>query len=426
MALLAGWLVLCFVLASAFASRPVWLVSAAIVIRILVPFYASNAWMVGLHMAGYLVAATAIMQLVLYRPRVIRVLLNSKAELALFSVLVVLMLVNSVSAYSSIMNVLMNLAIIYLTPFTLYLLLKMEIHRLGLRAIQVISVPFHLTMLYQLWLAMRQKETGELLVYEQYSQQTVWFQTTEEVGRSYGTLESGLELATLCIFAVAMTYWIKNSLLRVLLIVAYLYTGLLSNGRAAVVISIVVAVAVLLLARSGLASKIASGVIGLISGGFLYLSEAGQELISKVNDDGGSNQKRFDALTWVSNNFQHFIMTGYPGDRDLRASGQLSSSLENAYLIAAMGYGLIFSVVLLALQLFIVIRNMRSASAVVMGLAALGIIAVNMTNSGFTTNSTSAYLLWIALGLCSVGTWISTSGYQAPIDKKLNRVSSVS
>lgn len=411
MALLAGWLVLCFVLASAFASRPVWLVSAAIVIRILVPFYASNAWMVGLHMAGYLVAATAIMQLVLYRPRVIRVLLNSKAELALFLVLVVLMLVNSVSAYSSIMNVLMNLAIIYLTPFTLYLLLKMEIHRLGLRAIQVISVPFHLTMLYELWLAIRQKETGELLVYTQYSVETLWFQDSSEVGRSYGTLESGLELATLSIFAVGMTYWVKNGLLRTSLIIAYLYLGLLANGRAAMAISIVVALAVILLARSSYFSKAASIIVALLGAGLLYSSEVGQELISKINDDGGSNQKRFDALTWFSQNYESFIFTGYPGNRDLRGSGQLSSSLENAYLMAGLDYGLIFSGILLSLQFYIVVRNLRNRSAYVMGLAAAGVVVVNMTNSGFISNSISAYLIWIALGLCSVGTWITPNGY---------------
>lgn len=411
MALLAGWLVLCFVLASAFASRPVWLVSAAIVIRILLPFYASNAWMVGLHMAGYLVAATAIMQLVLYRPRVIRVLLNSKTELALFLVLVVLMLVNSVSAYSSIMNVLMNLAIIYLTPFTLYLLLKMEIHRLGLRAIQVISVPFHLTMLYELWLAIRQKETGELLVYTQYSVETLWFQDSSEVGRSYGTLESGLELATLSIFAVGMTYWVKNGLLRTSLIIAYLYLGLLANGRAAMAISIVVALAVILLARSSYFSKAASIIVALLGAGLLYSSEVGQELISKINDDGGSNQKRFDALTWFSQNYESFIFTGYPGNRDLRGSGQLSSSLENAYLMAGLDYGLIFSGILLSLQFYIVVRNLRNRSAYVMGLAAAGVVVVNMTNSGFISNSISAYLIWIALGLCSVGTWITPNGY---------------
>ncbi|MBF0807542.1 hypothetical protein E4U03_02775 [Rothia nasimurium] len=411
MALLAGWLVLCFVLASAFASRPVWLFSAAIIIRILVPFYASNAWMVGLHMAGYLVAATAIMQLVLYRPRVIRVLLNSKTELALFSVLVVLMLVNSVSAYSSIIDTLMNLAIIYLTPFTLYLLLKMEIHRLGLRAIQVISVPFHLTMLYEFWLAMRQEETGEILVYSQIAQNALWFQTSDDLGRSYGTLEGGLELSTLCVFAISMTYWVRNSALRIALIMAYTYTNLLGNGRAAVAIGIVVAIAVIVCARSSATAKIFSIVAGVFGFLFLYSSEAGQSIIEKMNNDGGSNQKRFDALTWVGNNFQHFIMMGYPGDRDLRASGQLSSSLENAYLIAAMGYGLIFSAILIMLQLYIVLRNARSLSGAVMGLAALGVIFVNMTNSGFTTNSNSAYLIWIALGLCTVGSWVSEKGY---------------
>lgn len=402
---------LCFILATMFASRPVWLLSAAIVIRVLVPFYVSNTWMVGLHMAGYLVAATAIMQLILYRPRVARVILNSKVEIFLFFILMLLMLVNSVSAYSSIINVLMNLAIIYLAPFVLYLLLKMEIHRLGLDAIKIISLPFHLVMLYEFWLAVRQEETGEILVYSEITQKALWFQVNDSLGRSYGTLEGGLELSTLCIFAIAMTFWIKNSILRTSLIMIYMYTNLLGNGRAAVFLSIFVAVVVILFSRSSIPSKLFSMVLGVLGFLFLYSSEAGQSIIEKINDDGGSNQKRMDALYWVSNNFQHFAMTGYSGNRDLRSSGQLSSSLENAYLIAAMDYGLIFSFVLIVLQMYILIRNARSLEGMIMGVGALGVVIVNMTNSGFATNSNSAYLIWIALGICNVGSWVSVRGY---------------
>ena len=208
-----------------------------------------------------------------------------------------------------------------------------------------------------------------------------------------------------------MTYWVKNGLLRTSLIVAYLYLGLLANGRAAMAISIVVALAVILLARSSYFSKAASIIVALLGAGLLYSSEVGQELISKINDDGGSNQKRFDALTWFSQNYESFIFTGYPGNRDLRGSGQLSSSLENAYLMAGLDYGLIFSGILLSLQFYIVVRNLRNRSAYVMGLAAAGVVVVNMTNSGFISNSISAYLIWIALGLCSVGTWITPNGY---------------
>lgn len=411
MVLLAGWLVLCFTAASVLASRPIWLISAAVAIRILVPFYASNAYMVGLHMAGYLVAATAIMQLILYRPRMVKLLLNSKLEISLFLILTSLMLVNALSTYSSIIAIAMNLAIIYLTPFTLYLLFKMEIHRIGLQAIKVFSWIFHPVMLYQLWLAMQQNETGEIIVYENLAKDSLWALDSTEIGRSFGTLDGGLELSTLGIFAIGMTYWVRSSMLRVLLIMAYLYTSLLGNGRAGVALGIVVAIAVILLAQSSLVSKIFALAVSFLGFLGLYFSEAGQAIIEKMNDDGGSNQKRIDALAWFGNNFQHFIMTGYPGERDLRSSGQLSSSLENAYLMAALDYGLIFSLVLLILQIGIIVKNLKSRAGFAMGIVAFAVIVVNMTNSGFVTNTNSAYLIWIALGLCSVGTWLSPLGY---------------
>lgn len=420
MALLAGWLLVCFILASVFASRPIWLIATAISIRILVPFYVSNAYIVGLHFAGYLVAATVIMQIILYRPRVARLLLNSKTEISLFAVCVALMLINSVSAYSTTVDTLMNLAIVYFTPFALYLLMKMEFHRLGIHAVNVVSAVFHLTMLYEFWLAIQQDETGEILVYSQITQNALWFQVSDNVGRSYGTLEGGLELSTLCIFAVAMTYWVRNGFLRIALIMAYTYTNLLGNGRAAVFIGLVVAVVVLLTAKSSGTGKILSFITGILGFLFLYNSEAGQSIIEKINDDGGSNQKRVDALIWVGKNYQHFIMTGYPGERDLKSSGQLASSLENAYLIAAMGYGLIFAAILIALQLYIILRNSRSVAGFTMGAAALGVIIVNMTNSGFTTNSNSAYLIWIALGMCSVGSWVSARGYMGKAPRRVS------
>lgn len=415
---LLGWFFLCFLLAALSAPRPIYLLVGAMVLRLAVPSYASNSYLVGLHLAGYLVVATACIQLVFYWPRVRNLLLKSKFELTCFALCLALMLANALSANSRLLDILMNIAIVYLTPFLFYLLLKMEIHRLGMRALQPLVLALHATMLYELWLALQQRETGQVLVFAQQAQQALWFQGDENAGRSYGTFEGGLELSTVCIFAIGMTYWVRNSYLQVALILAYLNVNLLGSGRAALVLGLGLGLLILLTSKASLLAKTLSSLLGLGGLIFLYFSEAGETMLQKINDDGGSNQKRLDALHWVGRNFEYFILSGYPGARDLRTAGELSSSLENAYLMVGMDYGLIFTAALLTLQLGIILKNIRSLAGLTMGLTALGIILVNMTNSGFSSNSVSAYLIWIALGLCSVGSWVSPAGYlQAPARK---------
>lgn len=399
MFLLAGWLLACFVLSIFFANKPYVIIAGAAALRILVPWFVSNAWMPGMHMAGYLVTIYLIMQAVFYWPRVQKVLRLSFFELSGMVILVSIMMISMVDPYASVRNIIINIIVIYIPGFVFYILMKMEFQRSGMKAVRFVAYSILAVMVYEIWLAIQQNETGEVLVYTQYiSKEVGWTLSSEEIGRSKGTVESGLELSALSAFAISLTYWVRNSFLQVALMIGLVYSCLLGTGRAALAVAIVISLLVVFLSQHRLFYKISSIVIMGFATLFIIASEAGQTVISKIEDDGSSSELRFEAYKWVARNYQYFILGGYPGERDFRSSGQLGSSIENAYLIASVEYGLIFGVTLLLFQILIVLQSIRNYPAIVAAVGALGVIAVNLTNSGFTTNSMSAYLLWIAIG----------------------------
>jgi hypothetical protein len=224
-------------------------------------------------------------------------------------------------------------------------------------------------------------------------------------------VETGLDFAALCAFMVALTYFIRNPIIRWVFIGLYLYGALLGNGRASILAAVITAVVVTLAAKDRILTKLTG--IGIMAGSFVWMlgTEAGQALTTKVEDDGGSSELRKEAYRWVEGHWHLFTFTGYPGSRDFRGSGILGSSLENAYLIVGADYGLITAAVLLALQIFLALRNLRNAAGAVTALGALDMIANNLTNSGFTSNQVGAYLIWIALGFATIGKHFSEYGY---------------
>lgn len=129
-------------------------------------------------------------------------------------------------------------------------------------------------------------------------------------------------------------------------------------------------------------------------------SEAGQELLRKFNDDGGSNQKRIDALKWGYAHWREFLFAGYPGNRDVRGSGLLQSTLENGFLMAGMAFGLVFAFILFmiyAVQLSRVFMANREARMwAVAGL--VGVVAF-FGSSSFMADSLDGVTTWIMLGV---------------------------
>ncbi|WP_129358521.1 MULTISPECIES: hypothetical protein [Micrococcaceae] len=403
------------VFALLFASRPLILLSAPILVRLFLPAYQASEWFNGLHPAGYMVMASALVQTIFYWPRVKKVLRSSYLEIAVFLLFCALIMANVLSIFNSFTGSLINIAVVYLPPFVLYLMFKMVIFRSGFEGLRKVAWAMHLAMLVQMYLAIQQNITGHIIVFEETAKSALWqLQGIDEIGRSQGFVETGLDFTALCAFMVALTYFIRNPILRWAFIGLYLYGALLGNGRASMLAAVITAVAVILAGKDRILTKLVGLV--LMVGTFVWMlgTEVGQALTTKIEDDGGSSELRKQAYVWAESHWHLFTFTGYPGNRDFRGSGVLGSSLENAYLIVGADYGLITAAVLLVLQIFLAVRNMRNAAGVVMVLGALDMIANNLTNSGFTSNQVGAYLTWIALGFATIGKHYTDYGYAGP------------
>ncbi|MGK4065699.1 hypothetical protein AB0Y14_06530 [Rothia sp. HC945] len=395
-----------------FASRPLILVSAPILIRLFLPAYQASEWFNGLHPAGYMVMASALVQTIFYWPRVKKVLRSSYLEIAVFLLFCALIMANVLSIFNSFTGSLINIAVVYLPPFVLYLMFKMVVFRSGFEGLRKVAWAMHLAMLVQMYMAIRQHITGHIIVFEETAKSALWqLQGIDEIERSQGFVETGLDFTALCAFMVALTYFIRNPILRWVFIGLYLYGALLGNGRASVVAAAVTAVVVILAGKERIPTKLAGLVLMGGTAVWLLGTEAGQALNAKIEDDGGSSELREEAYRWVEGHWHLFTFSGYPGSRDFRGSGILGSSLENAYLIVGADYGLITAAVLLLLQFFLAVRNMRNTAGIVMAVGALDLVVNNLTNSGFTSNQAGAYLLWIALGFATIGKHGSEYGY---------------
>lgn len=412
MATLAAWLGICFVISALLASRPALLVTLPILMRIGMPTYASSALLPGLHFAGYMAVAAFLAQCFFYWPRMAYTFRKSLFEVVGFATLMLIMLANTLSEYTPLGDTLSNILVVYVPPFLLYLLIKMVILREGLKGLRFMAFAILLMMVVEFYIAIQQDATGMRVVYEQYAQNVGWWVKDATTGSSIGMVEGHLEFTGLCSAAMALTILIKRPLVQLGAIAMLLYTAVLATGRASLVITVAIAILVVALSNYRVSYKILNyslmAMAGLV---MVFTTNAGQRLVGKVEDDGISTELRVEAYKWIAKNYNLFIFSGYPGDRDFRSSGQLGSSLENAYLIQSVHYGLIFGAALLVFHIVLALRNFRNITGFVIAVGALGVVLANNTHSGFSSNSVSAYLILIMLGLSTYGSIPNQSGY---------------
>lgn len=412
MVTLAGWLGICFLISIVLGSRPVLLVTLPILLRLSMPTYASSALVPGLHVAGYLTVVIFLTQAVFYWPRVKRTLNKSVYDIIGFALIASIMMLNTVSPYTPLGATVSNLLVVYVPPFALYLLIKMVVLRNGIKAVKFIAFAVLLQMIAQFIVAIQQDATGRRVVYEAYANNVGWWIKDATTGSSIGFVEGHLEFTAVCSAAIAITIMIKRPLIQLMFMAMIMYTAVMATGRASIAISIATAVLVVIMSRYSVLSKIVNLLAMALAGAaILFTTNAGERLLGKVEDDGASTDLRVEAYKWVFRNYESFIYMGYPGDRDFRSNGQLGSSLENAYLIQSVEYGLVFGVALLLLHISLALRNLKNVYGFVLAAGALGVVLAHNTHSGFSSNSVGGYLIWIMLGLSTIGASKNISGY---------------
>ncbi|MEA5453399.1 hypothetical protein SPF06_01565 [Sinomonas sp. JGH33] len=395
MTLLIGWLALCVVGSLLALRRPAWILSAVIVTRVLIPGVAQGIVMPGLHPSAYLVLVFVLVRLVAAPALLAEALRPSRGGLIAIGLLVVWGFLDVLNPGGrGALNTLASLFSVFVAPALMFALIRHELVRRP-RSEAVLLWPFLAVTLLEVPLAFWQVETGEAIVWQSVYQRMWWWGS---VGRGLGTTGHGLQLALLFVAAIALSARVRSIAVRFVLAGAYILGIFYTDGRLALLLAIpAVGFLIFYSLRSWFRTFAFSGVIAL--GAWIGLeSEAGQKLLEKFTDDGGSNAKRVAAFDWAFGHLGEFLVVGYPGNRDTRGVGVVNSSLENGFLMAALSYGAVFAVGLLALYVAYILKGFSALDRAFPAALAALLVAVGMNgSSSFMANALEGYVFWYAL-----------------------------
>lgn len=234
---------------------------------------------------------------------------------------------------------------------------------------------------------------GEFVPFVEQRRRVYWWYASAERAeswRSLGTFGNALDFAMFLVLAVPLVRFVRSPLIRIMCAAALIGGVAASQSRSQLVVVFVAAAAVLLFDRRrpvwtwvAFVVAAAAGVNFAISSGLLAGVNA------RVENDYGSSQLRANALSWAINHASTFLIGGYPGDRDLRSTGVLGSSLENSYLVIGLSFGLVFAACYLVYQIVAALSAQRGPEKVTACLIALLSIIASASYSGFATNRSS-------------------------------------
>lgn len=368
--------------------------------------------MPGIHPSGWLLSILLATQWINYFPRIKNCWHIGKVEILVCAAIIAYACLDINSPYSGgVLGIAPQLSNILLIPMLLYFLIKTELS-LRPESEKILLYPFIVLAAFEAILAIQQMEQGRAILWESSYTKLWWW--SEPIGRSLGTTEHGIELGMLFAFSIPLLTRLPSLLLRYCLAGLFLYCIPLTNGRMALIMAIIGVVFLVWSGRSRPIMNTICATVGLLAAMAGIQTKAGQDLLAKFEDDGGSAQLRLDAYTWASSHWTEFIIAGYQGNRDLRTAGLLGSSLDNAYLMAGLNFGLVFAIGLLAFQLWTAVRCfVQKPQARAASLAAVAAIVTANTSSSFMGNSVGGWLIWFGLGLAA-GLPANAWGYRPP------------
>ncbi|MDN5668318.1 MAG: hypothetical protein L0G87_07965 [Renibacterium salmoninarum] len=391
-------------IAFALRNKLEYAVVAVIAARYFIPSSASVDFVPFLDPAVYLLAAVYLVQLIWNFNQTVRAFYFSRIETFVVLALGLLAVANIFGQGVAPLSTVSDFLRVYLAPFLLYVLVRRLCIQGDKKALVVVYSYLGFAVI-QAVMAIIQDQQGALVVWESAFRR-LWAGVDGAFGRSQGFVEFGLGLGTSMIPAIAFCAWLRSAILKFALSLLFLYAMVLSSSRAALIVGIVLVVVITFIAAGSLLRNVLT-LGAMAATAVIFVSAGGAEkLIAKIADDNASTAKRLEAYSWFVENVNSFLLFGYQGNRDFRGSRTLSSSLENAFFMAGANYGAIFALLLVGLLLFIALRAFAYGKlAVVAGIALLGLLAVESTNSGFASLSFSGYALWMLAGICSYGAW---------------------
>ncbi|MEU4182968.1 hypothetical protein [Micrococcus luteus] len=397
-----------------FWNRPVIVLTAVVAVRILVPGMAEGFLTPYFHPAMYLLMAHVAVQAVFAWPRLRRALRLPIPLVLLVLFLAGWMLLNSLADYGGgLLDGALSLVRLLALPLLLFLLIRDEVG-IRPRSERMLVWTLHVLGVAQVVLGQMQMNVNEALVYENLYRQAWWWD--EYVYRALGTVGHGIQLGFFLAALIFLTLRLRQVSLRIVLSCVYLYGILLAEARLALIFALIASVIVLTasLFHRPVATLVWAAIAGSAAVPAILVSEAYVSVLTKFEDDQGSNELRLQAFQWAGEHFREFLWTGYAGTHDLSGAGLIGSSLENGYLIFGLSYGLFAAAVLALVHVTLavgpVVARRQGSVALPASLAAILTIGAFFGSSSFMAQALEGITVYVfaALG------WTGSYRWQSP------------
>lgn len=404
----------CLLFALVFWNRPAIVLTAVVAVRILVPGMAEGFLTPYVHPAMYLLMAHVAVQAVFAWPRLRRALRLPIPLVLLVLFLAGWMLLNSLSDHGGgLLAGALSLVRLLALPLLLFLLIRDEVG-IRPRSERMLVWTLHVLGVAQVVLGQMQMNANEALVYENLYRQAWWWD--EYVYRALGTVGHGIQLGFFLAALIFLTLRLRQVSLRIVLSCVYLYGILLAEARLALIFALIASAIVLTasLFHRPVATLVWSAIAGSAAVPAILVSEAYVSVLTKFEDDQGSNELRLQAFQWAGENFREFLWTGYAGTHDLSGAGLIDSSLENGYLIFGLSYGLFAAAVLALVHVTLavgpVVARQHWSVALPASLAAILTIGAFFGSSSFMAQALEGITFYVfaALG------WTGSYRWQSP------------
>lgn len=253
---------------------------------------------------------------------------------------------------------------IFLFP-TVYFALSSEVLNGHLARLSVFVRGLFLLVSFQLALGWMQFQTGRALIWEENFEAQWWWGPNFIITQPVGTFGHWIPYSSFLAGSMFIVTLIRPSILRYIILAATAALLVLAASRTGLLI---LAIAAILLIIRELASRrpsrwlllLVAAVPLVISAMNLLSTPMAAILLRKLQNDKDSTTYRVLASDWFWQHLGNFLLSGSGDAVDLRSSGVLNSSLENAFYNLSYDWGLVVAVMLLATMVCAFLKMIRN------------------------------------------------------------------
>jgi hypothetical protein len=417
---LAGWVVLCLLIAWLLQNRPIQALCLAIAMWSAVPSISGHHLTgvtsgIGFHPATFLVLCVLLVQL-LFHPS----LLAEAFSRHIYSFWIVIIFVIGARLTSSYfgsggLRLLMDQIVGPVALFWVLIAFGEGERRLLILVRNVIIA----VVAAQCILTVVQWRLGDILFYPADFANRVWFDPDRGFDRWFGTADSPLVLSLAISVAAALTVGLQRAWLRFLLLTLYVVGSVITQSRTGTALTMVIVIWTILRARVALWTRVFS--IAALGAAIYAIASSVliQGLTQRLINDTGSTDARLRALRYVTSHWLDFLFTGrgLTSSYTLGRDAGLRTSIESSYLMYAVDTGFVLATIFFGMQLVLLIRHRSQKGVPGATLGALVGCFLQHTFSGIAGSNLTGTLIWATLGLVVAGGSMSRRDLEEDVEQ---------